>query len=416
MTVGQRIAQKRKELGLSQEGLGERLGVSRQSIYKWESGGTLPEIEKLVNLSRIFSVPVGWLLGEEDAAAERKELTEEQLRMVEEIVGRYLAARPAPEPAREAGPAPVPPPRPSKRRRWPLVLAAAAVTAVFFHLSSRLDRMNQEYQNLQDSIGYVRDDVNHQINGIAGRVESILQSQNSLTAEWSASVVSTDLAENTVTVEARAVPKTFVEGMTAEFVLSSGEETVTVPAEAGEDHAFQARITGPLSDGITVTAVFLSGERRETQVLEQFNYLYSNSFPEVRVNGTLWGTGNQVDEYATAAPAAPEPGAAAISQLRVGLFRDRKLLSWYIPLEEKPGNFHGDWGSTLFFRLEGSWTMEPEHVYCIAAVVTDEYGRERVYGDMPVVYDPERDFADFDRSNEVGGAIVLDSSPAGWDY
>lgn len=38
MTLGQRTAQKRKELGLSQEALGERLGVSCQSIYKWESG------------------------------------------------------------------------------------------------------------------------------------------------------------------------------------------------------------------------------------------------------------------------------------------------------------------------------------------------------------------------------------------
>lgn len=37
MTTGQRIAQKRKALGLSQEALGDRLGVTRQSIYKWES-------------------------------------------------------------------------------------------------------------------------------------------------------------------------------------------------------------------------------------------------------------------------------------------------------------------------------------------------------------------------------------------
>ena len=37
MTLGQRIAQKRKELGLSQEALGDQLGLSRQSIYKWES-------------------------------------------------------------------------------------------------------------------------------------------------------------------------------------------------------------------------------------------------------------------------------------------------------------------------------------------------------------------------------------------
>lgn len=41
MTTGQRIALKRKEAGLSQETLGAELGVSRQSIYKWESEGSL---------------------------------------------------------------------------------------------------------------------------------------------------------------------------------------------------------------------------------------------------------------------------------------------------------------------------------------------------------------------------------------
>ena len=42
MTLGERIAEKRKENGLSQEALGEELGVSRQSVYKWESGSALP--------------------------------------------------------------------------------------------------------------------------------------------------------------------------------------------------------------------------------------------------------------------------------------------------------------------------------------------------------------------------------------
>ena len=63
MTIGQRIAYKRKELALSQEALGETLGVSRQSIYKWESDTALPEIDKLISLSRLFGVSVGWLLG-----------------------------------------------------------------------------------------------------------------------------------------------------------------------------------------------------------------------------------------------------------------------------------------------------------------------------------------------------------------
>ena len=106
MTTGQRIAQKRKEAGLSQEALGGELGVSRQSIYKWESDAALPEIDKLVALSRRFGVTVGWLLGVEEApetppAPDSGELTEAQLKMVEEITARYIAAQPAPKPRKK---------------------------------------------------------------------------------------------------------------------------------------------------------------------------------------------------------------------------------------------------------------------------------------------------------------------------
>ena len=58
MTIGQRIAELRRQNNLSQEALGEALGVTRQSISKWESDGALPEIEKLVAMSRLFGVSV----------------------------------------------------------------------------------------------------------------------------------------------------------------------------------------------------------------------------------------------------------------------------------------------------------------------------------------------------------------------
>mgnify|MGYP002511994376 CR=1 FL=1 len=95
MTLGQRIAQKRKELGLSQEGLGEQLGISRQAIYKWESDASLPEIDKLITLSKIFSVPVGWLLGVDEDGPEHPARDQEQL--VEEVLSRYQAAQPRPQ-------------------------------------------------------------------------------------------------------------------------------------------------------------------------------------------------------------------------------------------------------------------------------------------------------------------------------
>ena len=48
MTIGQRIAQKRKELGLSQEELAGRVGVSRQAVSRWEMDGAVPEVDKLI--------------------------------------------------------------------------------------------------------------------------------------------------------------------------------------------------------------------------------------------------------------------------------------------------------------------------------------------------------------------------------
>ena len=197
MTLGQRIAQKRKELGLSQEALGDRLGVSRQSIYKWESDSALPEVDKLITLSRLFGVSVGWLLGvEEDTAPEAAtsgELTEAQLKMVEEILDRYIAALPKPKP----------------RRRWPWALSAAVLVLAGGSLFQRLDRMDRQYDSLQSAVSNVTYSVNSQISGISNRVEELLKAQNELTADYSTQVVSTDCAENLVTFSFRAIPKTF---------------------------------------------------------------------------------------------------------------------------------------------------------------------------------------------------------------
>ena len=69
-TLGRRIQEARKAAGLSQESLGERLGVSRQAVSKWEADAAVPELENLIAMSRIFGVTIGALLGVEPEAAE----------------------------------------------------------------------------------------------------------------------------------------------------------------------------------------------------------------------------------------------------------------------------------------------------------------------------------------------------------
>lgn len=72
MTLGQRIQELRKGQGLSQEGLGEKLGVSRQAVSRWEMDGAVPEVDKLVALSRVFGVTLNDLLQVEEARKENE--------------------------------------------------------------------------------------------------------------------------------------------------------------------------------------------------------------------------------------------------------------------------------------------------------------------------------------------------------
>ena len=62
----------RKEKGWSQEELGNRLNVSRQTVSKWELGSTTPELNKLMELSRIFQVSIDELVGSSNAPAEKE--------------------------------------------------------------------------------------------------------------------------------------------------------------------------------------------------------------------------------------------------------------------------------------------------------------------------------------------------------
>ena len=62
MTLGQRIQDHRTRLGLSQEGLGDKLGVSRQAVSKWEADGAVPDTNKLIALSKLFAISLNELL------------------------------------------------------------------------------------------------------------------------------------------------------------------------------------------------------------------------------------------------------------------------------------------------------------------------------------------------------------------
>lgn len=85
MILADKIIALRKQKGWSQEQLAEQLDISRQSVSKWESGNSIPYLDKIVKLSKLFHVSTDYLLKdeiEETVIPEEEEEEQENVRSV----------------------------------------------------------------------------------------------------------------------------------------------------------------------------------------------------------------------------------------------------------------------------------------------------------------------------------------------
>ncbi len=65
MTLAEKLKSIRKQAGMSQEQLAEKLGVSRQAVTKWETNAGIPDIENVMAISALFDIPMDELLSKE---------------------------------------------------------------------------------------------------------------------------------------------------------------------------------------------------------------------------------------------------------------------------------------------------------------------------------------------------------------
>ena len=76
MTLGEKIYELRKERNMSQGGLAEVLKVSRQSVSKWETDSSIPELGKLIQISEVFGITLDELVQKKG----NEEIENEQLK------------------------------------------------------------------------------------------------------------------------------------------------------------------------------------------------------------------------------------------------------------------------------------------------------------------------------------------------
>ena len=282
-TLGRRIQEERRSAGLSQEALGERLGVSRQAVSKWEADAAVPELESLIAMSRIFGVTIGALLGVETpeeapetggAASEETEagtapageLTDRELAAVEAIVQKYLEA---------AGK-----PRWSQRRKVAaavgigaaLALTGLALGGLFSDLGRRLDRVQDQVDGIQSS-------VSGQIGSLTGQLSDLLEEQSSIVSDFDVRVTDYDPDGQVWLLSVSVTPKEYGADTAVAFTARTGTgETASAEArnEGGiftvENWAVpMGEAVGGTGGGgaqVEVSASFRDGEAIRTQALE----------------------------------------------------------------------------------------------------------------------------------------------------
>ena len=101
MILADKIVSLRKKVGWSQEELAEQLGVTRQSVSKWEGAQSVPDMDKVVQMSRLFGVTTDYLLKdelEEQTAAPVEEESSPLRRVTMAQAAEYLTRRKAAAP------------------------------------------------------------------------------------------------------------------------------------------------------------------------------------------------------------------------------------------------------------------------------------------------------------------------------
>ena len=243
MTTGEKIAALRREHKLSQEALGEKLGLSRQAVSKWEADQAVPTMDNLMELSRLFGVPVDTLL-------------------------RPDAPFPAPPAVENSTDAPAAPETPHKgvspSHGKILTIGGAALLCVSLALNAvclyQIAQLKGEVQALRVQAGNVNTVY---YPGTDADTGDFAESSEHMTLD----------PENTeqLIVTFSAVPRVASDGETAKFLLRGGEQSWECEAEDDAGGGYRGSLTIPMVDEYSVYLVLtdLNGGTRNLLIASE---------------------------------------------------------------------------------------------------------------------------------------------------
>ncbi len=251
MTLGQHIQSLRKKAGLSQESLGEALGVSRQAVSKWEADAAIPELDTLIAMSRLFGVGLGTLLQLDEPISKPEQMQKSESDSIEtfenqldEILLKYMEQT-----------------QNSKARSSAYGWAAAGLAVILLlsggiYAVNRISRLQQNLYNLESQISNLRSSVNSEINNITYRISEALEEQDNILADYSITPIEVDVYNGTLLYRLSASLKEVQEDSSARFLLqyeTTNGKLGTVESDVLQGPVFEGTVALPFNYHTNVT-------------------------------------------------------------------------------------------------------------------------------------------------------------------
>lgn len=399
MTLGQRIQELRKQRGMSQEALGDALGVSRQAVSKWEGDNGIPELDTLIAMSRLFEVTVGQLLGVEEpgeqkseAANESEENKEDQ---VEAVLRRYVEQTTQKDEC-------------SWFERWgKTVTEAIVVTTVFIVMFSMLISLRSTVKLLQHDLSNLQVNVSNSQNNLSGQIRNtiydVLAEEANLLSTFDWEIVDFDLDNQTATLCLNATMKEYTAGSKLQFCAAWTKVDDTEGKTDGDwvdGPNFQSEITLPLNHNtvISIRVEDADGNIKEQVIQTPLYELHPDNFHLYARNLTTPFAITTKGFGITSQTAKAEQAYIVIESIFPDFFWPEKAeVTAYVndvevmsevmtitPSGREKQVFNASIKDTYYdLTLENGDTLE------IVLVVTDNLGRTEQYADSMNVQDGE---------------------------
>ena len=298
MELSDKILELRKSAGYSQEKLAELLHVSRQAVSKWESGAALPTLDNLIELSKLFQVPLDALTG---TAQENEAVVPEEKAKDEPAEGNKAALREI-----------------KRQSNFILIVAGilfiALIISIWTNVAHATELANQ-MAALSARISAVESRSWTTVeNNVQSAAVASWKAENSLVADFAYQVEQYDPKTGLLTLTMSATPKVYVEGISAAFTAAaSGMETMEAPGTAGPGNTFRCTMQIPAVDELRLSVAFSQNGEAHNQLLDTITGLKGSYQMQVQsvFNGSVRRSGDsvtlpgEVATYITAVDFAP---------------------------------------------------------------------------------------------------------------